>query len=94
MQATQRDFLLEAEDAKRVDSVAMAGIVASLPTTTTVTPGDLARALNMTEETVRGYIIQGLLRAWRSPTTATNGKPIYKIPRAEALDFIKRNLTK
>ena len=93
MNVQQRDFLIEAEDARRVTSVAMADVVAALPASTTITPGDMARALNLTEETVRGYIQCGLLRAWRSPVKKTDGKSIYKIPRAEALDFIKRNLT-
>ena len=93
MKPIQRDFFIEAQDAGRVTSVAMAAIVAALPSSTTVTPGDLARALNITEDTVRSYIQCGHLSAWRSPAKSKDGKSIYKIPRAEALNFIKQNLT-
>ena len=90
MKEQQRDFIIELEDAKKVDSVAMQEFVNNLPPATMLSPGDIASALNLQEETVRGYIEAGEIRAFKTPM---EGRTLYKIPRVEALAFFKRNFS-
>lgn len=90
MKEQQRDFLVELEDAKKVDSTAMQEFVNNLPASPMLSPVDVALALNLQVETVRGYIEAGEIRAFKTPM---EGRMLYKIPRCEALGFFKRHFS-
>ena len=93
MATSERDFFIEVEDAKRVTSRAMAAIVARLPASCALTPAELGEPLALSAEAIRGYIEDGSLVAIRTPPRHSGGKAVYRIPREEALAFIKKHLT-
>ena len=87
----QRDFIIEMEDAKQVDSLETAQFVAALPVKLWITTVDYALAAGISEETVRGFIEQGVLPAKTAGVAQRDGRNKYLIARARAIQFFKSN---
>ena len=87
----QRDFILEMEDAKQVDSLETAQFVAALPVKAWISTVDYALAAGISEETVRGFIESGGLPAKPAGVAQRDGRNKYLIARARAIQFFKHN---
>lgn len=87
----QRDFLVELEDAKRVDSVELQSILNKLPAREELTVGDIVTATgSLSAPTVYGLIESGQLKA-RNIGTKKDGRPCYRIPRVSFIMYYKKS---
>ncbi len=86
----QRDFLIELEDARHVDSVELQAFLDRIPAKTELSTSDVCSALNVSEPTVYGLIQSGQLRA-RNQGTKPDGKPNYRIPRVSLIVYYKKS---
>ena len=82
----ERDFFVELEDAKEVDSMEMAAVTKRLPARAMLTTADLAEALDVSASTVMGYVRSGELRALN---IGTRDQPRYKMARESVMKFLK-----
>lgn len=90
MQTKERDFFIELEDAKAVDSLETAQFVRALPAKPWLTTADYALAAGVSDETVRALVISGALPA-KPAGLADGGRVKYLISRARAIQFFKSN---
>lgn len=87
----QRDFFVELEDAKRVDSVELQAILNRLPSREELTVGDIVSATgSLSAPTVYGLIESGQLKA-RNVGTRPDGRPSYRIPRVSFIQYYKHS---
>ena len=87
----QRDFLVELDDATRVDSVELQAILGKLPAREELTVGDIVTATgSLSAPTVYGLIESGQLKA-RNIGTKKDGRPCYRIPRVSFIMWYKNS---
>lgn len=85
---TQRDMLVELEDAKHIDSVEVQDVVNVLPPSPLLTVSDVAGALNRSVEYVRGLVESGAIK--RLPGQGKE-RENYQISRVSVIKYLKRS---
>ena len=74
MDASQPDLFVEADERKKPVSAYAAELIRKLPKGFSLSVMDIANAFEISPETVRGYIEEGILRRVRGPITTDKAK--------------------
>ena len=74
METSQPDLFVEADERKKPVSAYAAELIRKLPKGFSLSVADIANAFEISNETVRGYIDEGLLRRVRGPIKKSKKK--------------------
>ena len=74
MPSEQPDLFVEADKRKKPVSAYAAELIRKLPKGFSLSVADIANAFEISNETVRGYIDEGILRRVRGPITKERAK--------------------
>ena len=74
METSQPDLFVEADERKKPVSAYAAELIRKLPKGFSLSVMDIANAFEISPETVRGYIDEGILRRVRGPITKERAK--------------------